>query len=70
MIKIPYTLGDKVANDHTDEELREVAMELENAVTIPVNIELDIDHRVLDFSELKNILVKAEKLAKRNASTG
>jgi Pyruvate/2-oxoacid:ferredoxin oxidoreductase delta subunit len=63
VIKIPYTLGDKVANDHTDEELREVAMDLESAVTIPVNIELDLDHRVLDLSELKNILVKAEKLA-------
>lgn len=60
---MPYTLGNKVANDHTDEELMEVAMDLENAVTVPVNIELDIDHRVLDLSELKSILGKAEKLA-------
>jgi hypothetical protein len=40
-MKTPYSIGDKVANDHTEEEFMETAMNIECAVTIPVNVELD-----------------------------
>jgi NAD-dependent dihydropyrimidine dehydrogenase PreA subunit len=60
---MPYRKGDKVANDFTEEELRNDAMTLEKAVTVPVNVELDVDHRVLDLSELRSILGAAKRFA-------
>lgn len=60
---MPYKMGDRVANDFTEEELRKDAMNLEKVVTVPVNVDLEVDHRVLDLSELRSILGVAKRFA-------
>lgn len=55
-------MGKRYSSDYTDEELRDQARELENAVTIPVNVEIKADHRVLDLGEVEKILRKATKI--------
>jgi Pyruvate/2-oxoacid:ferredoxin oxidoreductase delta subunit len=48
--------------DYTDEELRKQADDLENAVTIPVNIEIHMDERIFDLTEVEKILKQAKKI--------
>lgn len=48
---------------YTDKEIKETAESLENAVTVPVNSEIDVDHRVYDMSEMRRILMDADKIA-------
>ncbi len=50
----------RVAHDYSDEELQAQADDIKCAVTIPVNIEIEADHRVLDLSEVEKILRKAK----------
>jgi Pyruvate/2-oxoacid:ferredoxin oxidoreductase delta subunit len=47
-------LGNK--SFYSDKELREIADELISAVTIPVNVEAEMDHRVLNLIEVEAIL--------------
>jgi len=51
---------------HTDEELRTEAGKIKNAVTIPVNVEIKANHRVLDLSEVTKILIQANKIVLQN----
>ena len=48
---------------YTEEQVKEITDDLENAVTIPVNINLGAQHRVYDLSEIKEILEKSERYA-------
>lgn len=48
---------------YSDEELGEIADSLESAVTIPVNSEIEVEHRVFDLSEMRQILLDADKIA-------
>ncbi len=48
---------------YTDKEQREIAEDLESAVTIPVNTEVDVEHRVYDMSEMRSILLEADRIA-------
>jgi len=41
---------------YSDEELREIADSLESAVTLPVNAEIEAEHRVYDMGEVERIL--------------
>ena len=49
-------------NFYSDEETKRIAGELERAVTIPVNVEIQAEHRVYDLSEVKEILENADQL--------
>jgi Pyruvate/2-oxoacid:ferredoxin oxidoreductase delta subunit len=59
---MPSIMGKRYPRDYTDEELREQAGELECTVTIPVNLEVRADHRVLDLGEVEKILRKARRI--------
>lgn len=48
---------------YTDKQQREITDDLESAVTIPVNTEIDVEHRVYDMSEIRKILLDADKIA-------
>jgi len=47
---------------YSDEEVQRISEDLEKAVTIPVNIEIGLEHRVYVFSEMKGILEKAKRI--------
>jgi Pyruvate/2-oxoacid:ferredoxin oxidoreductase delta subunit len=51
---------------YSEEQVQRITDELEKAVTIPVNIEIEAEHRVYDFSEIKEILEKAGRIAVQN----
>lgn len=59
---MPSRMGKRYPRDYTDDELRAQARELESAVTIPVNVEVDADQRVLDLSEVERILRQASRI--------
>lgn len=59
---MPSKMGERYSRDYTDDELRAQASELESAATIPVNVEIEADHRVLDLSEMETILKKAKRI--------
>jgi hypothetical protein len=48
--------------DYTEEELREQAASIEKAVTLPVNVEVEAEHRVLDLSEVEKLLRGAKNM--------
>ena len=48
--------------DYTEEELKEQAASIEKAVTIPVNVEVEAEHRVLDLSEVEKLLRDAKNI--------
>jgi len=41
---------------YSDNELRDIADSLQSAVALPVNVEIEADHRVFDMSEVEKIL--------------
>lgn len=47
---------------YSEEEVQRIAEELEKAVTIPVNIEIELEHRIYDFLEVKEILEGARRI--------
>jgi Pyruvate/2-oxoacid:ferredoxin oxidoreductase delta subunit len=47
---------------YSDEDVQRIAADLEKAVTIPVNLDIDSEHRVYDFSEMQAILEKANRI--------
>ena len=48
---------------YTPEQQRSITEDLDSAVTIPVNTEIDVEHRVYDMSEIRKILLEADKIA-------
>ena len=52
----------KGARFYSEEDVRRISEEIEKAVTIPVNIEIEMEHRVYDFSEMKEILESARRI--------
>ncbi len=48
---------------YTEEQVKEITDDLENVVTIPVNIGLEAQHRVYDLSQVREILEKSERYA-------
>jgi len=48
--------------DYTEEELKEQAASIEKAVTLPVNVEVEAEHRVLDLSEVEKLLEGAKNI--------
>lgn len=55
-------MGQRYPRDYTEERLREIADDLEKAVTVPVNVLVEAEHRVYDLSEVKEMLGGAEKI--------
>ena len=66
-------LDEKMRNDHssrshdklhyyTDKELRDIADNLESAVTLPVNMEIEAEHRVYDMGEVEKILRESKNI--------
>jgi len=53
--------GDRF-DQYSAEELKDIAVEIESAVTIPVNVEVEAEHRVYDLSEVKELLGAAKKI--------
>jgi len=54
--------GDRYPNDYSVEELRDIAGSIDVAVTVPVNVQVDAEHRVYDLSEMRAILGKAGRI--------
>jgi len=56
---------------YTDGETRQITGELEKAVTIPVHVEVEAEHRVYDMSEMREILMDADRIAvaRKNSTT-
>jgi Pyruvate/2-oxoacid:ferredoxin oxidoreductase delta subunit len=52
--------SDKSPHYYTEKELGDIADSLESAVTLPVNVEIEADHRVFDLSEVEKILRDSE----------
>ncbi len=48
---------------YTDRETRQITDEIDMAVTIPVNVEGETEHRVYDMSEMREILMDADRIA-------
>jgi hypothetical protein len=48
---------------YTEERVKEITDDLENAVTIPVNVDLGAQHSVYDLSQVREILEKSERYA-------
>ena len=59
---MPSRMGQRYPRDYTEERLRELADDFDKAVTVPVNVMVEADHRVYDLSEMKEILGAAEKI--------
>ena len=59
---MPSRMGQRYSRDYTEERLREIADDLEKAVTVSVNVMVEAEHRVYDLSEMKEILRAAEKI--------
>lgn len=51
---------------YSEKQLQEIADDIDRAVTIPVNTQIEAEHRVLDFSEMKEILINARRIALQN----
>jgi len=47
---------------YSEQQLNEIADEIDRAITVPVNAMVEADHMVYDFSEVKAILSKARKI--------
>jgi len=48
--------------DYTEEELKGQAASIEKAVTLPVNVEVEAEHMVLDLSEVEKLLRGAKNI--------
>lgn len=54
--------GYRFENDWTFEELKEGEGDWKSAVTIPVSVEIEAEHRVLNFETVKGYLNEADKI--------
>ncbi len=59
---MPSRMGQRYPRDYTEERLIEIADDLDKAVTVPVNVMVEAEHRVYDQSEMKEMLSGAEKI--------
>jgi Pyruvate/2-oxoacid:ferredoxin oxidoreductase delta subunit len=59
---MPSRMGRRYTNDYTEDRLRELAEDLERAVTVPVNVVVEAEHRVYDLGEMMEILRGAERI--------
>ena len=50
-------------NFYTTKQLKEIAEDIDRAVTIPVNISIEAEHRVFDLTEVEKILKEATRIA-------
>jgi heterodisulfide reductase subunit A-like polyferredoxin len=55
-------LGKKYEKDYTIEELEKIYGDIDTAITVPVNVTIKADHRVLDLSRMEEILRGAERI--------
>ena len=53
----------KVDRFYSEKGLLEIADDIDRAITIPVNVQIEADHMVYDFSEVKKLLSEANKIA-------
>jgi ferredoxin len=51
---------------YSETQLHEIANDIDRAITIPVNVMVEADHMVYDFSEVKTILSRASKIVVEN----
>jgi len=54
--------GGRFENDWSTEELEEIYSDISKAVTVPVDIEVEAEHRVLDLGRMEEILRGAETI--------
>ena len=54
--------GKRFENDWTMDELGDIYADIEKAVTVPVNVKIEAEHRVLDLSRIEEILRDVELL--------
>lgn len=54
--------GKRFENDYTVEELEEIYSDISYSVTVPVNVAIKAEHRVLDLSRMEEILRDAEQI--------
>lgn len=54
--------GYRFENDWTIDELKEFEKDWNKAVTVPVNVEIEAEHRVLNFEKVKEYLSKATQI--------
>ena len=47
---------------YSERQLKEIAEDIDRAVTIPVNSRIEVDHRVFDLSEVEKILREARRI--------
>ena len=59
---MPSIMGKRYSKDYSDEELRKRVGDFENVVTVPVNVEIKADHRVLDLGEVESYLKRAKRI--------
>jgi NAD-dependent dihydropyrimidine dehydrogenase PreA subunit len=52
--------GRRFKNDWTMDELDDIYSDIEMAVTVPVNVKIEAEHRVLDLSRMEEVLRDAE----------
>ena len=50
------------ARFYSEKQLREIADDIDKAVTLPVNSSIEVDHRVFDLSEVERILLEANRI--------
>ncbi len=55
-------VGPKETRFYSDTQLKEIADEIDRAVTIPVNMMVEAEHRVYDLSEVEKILREAKRI--------
>lgn len=60
MIMADRMEGKRFENDWTMDELGDIYADTEKAVTVPVNVKIEAEHRVLDLSRMEEILRDAE----------
>jgi len=61
-------LGHRFENDWSDEELRKIYTDIESAVTIPVNIAIEGEHRILDVNRVEELLREADLIVLQDCS--
>jgi ferredoxin len=54
--------GKRFERDYTEEELERIYTDIDKAVTVPVNVSVKAEHRVLDLSRMEEILRVAKRI--------
>ncbi len=57
-----WATGKRFENDYTVEELEKIYSDITSAVTVPVNVDIKAEHRVLDLSRMEEILKGAKRI--------